>query len=205
MADATTASTTSPETTQQETRIARPLHVLTPLIAKDLREGREAAEQAGMPFYRAAGEKLLEAKVQIQHGNFEDWVKRNFKISTRTAREYMSLARTTADVKIGTAVPFSSLNDFRRRFEFADEGITPSKPRKSPYPTVSAEEVQRFREDAQRRQEEREACARLGLELIKRGYKSLAAELHPDKNKKGGSSEAMGRLNRVRDRLRTAV
>src|SRR5689334_21784678 len=46
-------------------KIARPLHVLVPLIKEDLQLGRDAAERASMPFYRTAGEKMLEAKEQL--------------------------------------------------------------------------------------------------------------------------------------------
>ena len=38
--------------------VARPLRVLVPLVKEDL----ESAATAGLPFYIAAGEKLLEAK-----------------------------------------------------------------------------------------------------------------------------------------------
>jgi hypothetical protein len=53
------------------------------------------------------------------------------------------------------------------------------------------------------RREERKAEAQLGLRLIDIGYKVLARELHPDKV--GGSREAMTRLNRVKDRLKSYV
>jgi hypothetical protein len=41
----------------------------------------------------------------------------------------------------------------------------------------------------------------LALRLIDIGYKALAMKLHPDK---GGSQDAMARLNLVRNRLRTS-
>ena len=46
------------------TAVARPLRILVPLIKDDLKEGDAAAERAGLPHYRAAGEKMLEAKPQ---------------------------------------------------------------------------------------------------------------------------------------------
>jgi hypothetical protein len=49
--------------------------------------------------------------------------------------------------------------------------------------------------------EERKAQAALGLRLIDIGYKALAFKYHPDT--KDGSHEAMTRLNRARDHLRT--
>lgn len=50
-----------------------------------------------------------------------------------------------------------------------------------------------------KRVEERDAQRQLALQLIDIGYKALATKLHPDK---GGSRDAMSRLNQVRDRLK---
>ena len=94
--------------TGREKSIARPLRILVPLIKKDLQGGNEAAERAGLPYYRAAGEKLLEAKAQISHARFTPWVQRNLKIKARQARYYMALAATAA-AQNGNALPFSSL------------------------------------------------------------------------------------------------
>src|SRR5262245_26743828 len=91
------------------THVARPLHVLLPLIRDDLQQGREAAERAAMPYYQAAGEKLLEAKTQCPHGQFRPWIERNFKIKYRQATYYMRLAEEAARQKC-SALPFSSLS-----------------------------------------------------------------------------------------------
>jgi ParB-like chromosome segregation protein Spo0J len=56
-------------------------------------------------------------------------------------------------------------------------------------------------EDAMARQAEQELQRELALQLINAGFRALAAKLHPDK---GGSKEAMVRLNQVRARLRSA-
>src|SRR5215468_3192278 len=87
--------------------IIRPLHILVPLIKKDLQDGDEAAEaaakQAGMPFYQAAGEKLKEARVQFGRGEadqFYAWAYRNFGRRETQVREYMLLAKTTPDLQI---------------------------------------------------------------------------------------------------------
>jgi hypothetical protein len=61
---------------------------------------------------------------------------------------------------------------------------------------------QRARENI-RQMEEREAEAKMNLEMIAIGYRALAAKYHPDKI--GGSREAMVRLNKGRSRLRANV
>ena len=165
---------------KQDQRLARPLKVLVPLIKDDLAHGRDAAERAGLPYYQAAGEKMLEAKSQLKHGEFQPWIKRNLGISYRQAWQYMKLAETTAGQKFGAA-NFSSLRDFARQTRHPD-----------------AEIVTRRRDEVER-QTEREARRVLAMDLINSGYKLLARELHPDK---GGSREAMARLNAVRSELR---
>ena len=186
----------------QGTQVARPLKILVPLIKDDLAKGKEAAEKAGMPYYQAAGEKMLEAKPQIS-GGFQDWVKRNFGITPRHAQNYMNLARATAGEQIGRAHPFNSLSEFMRH-----EGKEPYG-KKSPHrewhkdvdhiADRARRDMERIREESLTRQQEREAEQKLALRLIDIGYKVLAKELHPDK---GGSRDAMQRLTRVRDRLK---
>jgi hypothetical protein len=169
-------------------QVARPLQVLAPLIRKDLEEGKEAAQRAGLPYYRAAGEKMLEAKAQVAHGEFQDWIKRNFKISPRTARHYMDLAAATQN---GNAFPFSSLRDSIREIRDA------RSPHQEPIDFAELRQEQAKRE--QESELQRKLQHKLALELISAGYKALALKLHPDKD---GSDEAMKRLNHVRDLLR---
>src|SRR3972149_4570731 len=101
-------------TARTENQVARPLKVLVPLIQEDLRQGKEASERAGLPYYRAAGEKMLEAKRQVGHGEFGAWIKRNFGVSPSHASHYMNLAKATEGENLG-APKFSSLSDFVRQ------------------------------------------------------------------------------------------
>lgn len=178
--------------------VARPLKVLVPLIKEDLRQGDEAAERAALPYYRAAGEKLNEAKAQLPAGAFMSWVSRNFNRSQRQANRYMSLARTTTDIQIGLRSP-GGLG-----------GAIGQPPRWTPqtarYPEPVKESIEQAKRQAERiesenlsRAQERAAENALCMRIIDIGYKVLAKELHPDK---GGSREAMARLSRCRDRLR---
>jgi hypothetical protein len=58
-----------------------------------------------------------------------------------------------------------------------------------------AQYMRQLAEQAKQREAERIAQRELSMRMIDVGYKALAKELHPDK---GGSSEAMSRLNRAR-------
>jgi hypothetical protein len=190
------------------TTIARPLRVLVPLIKDDLQRAREAAERAGLPYFRDAGEKLLEAKEQLAHGEFLPWVKRNFALSMETAKHYMRLAEHAAEhaaEQNGSALPFSSLSDFIRKTSNPNYNLphtvrppTWHEPVKKIVERVDTDTLNLAREEL-KRADEREAQRKLALQLIDIGYKVLAQELHPDK---GGSRDAMTRLNHVRDRLK---
>lgn len=184
--------------TQSGKQVARPLHVLVPLIKEDLQEAEEASQRAGLPYYRAAGEKMLEAKEQVKHGEFQAWVKRNFKISPERARIYMRLAEN----QNGRAQPFSSLADFQRKelgHQIPNSKSAPQSWHEPVKQILNRVDVDTLRDVELKRVEEREAQRKLALQLIDIGYKALATRLHPDK---GGSRDAMARLNEVRDRLK---
>jgi hypothetical protein len=53
----------------------------------------EAAFRSGLLHARAAGELLLEAKGQLQHGKWLPWLKENVRFSERTAQAYMRVAK----------------------------------------------------------------------------------------------------------------
>lgn len=184
-------------------QVARPLRVLVPLIKDDLQQGDEAAERAAMPYYEAAGEKLIEARAQSNATEFWDWARRNFGRSEKQCRLYMHLAEATEGRKNGTMAP--SLREFQR--ERGENRPTPVHPQPWHEPVkkiikdVDIELLNR-RASELKRAEEREAQRELALQLIDIGYKALATKLHPDK---GGSRQAMARLNQVRDRLKSCA
>jgi len=180
-----------------DARIARPLRVLVPLIQDDLKHAKEAAARAGMPYYQAAGEKLLEAKSQVPYGEFRDWARRHFKLSDTQITYYMKFA--AENVSVDT---FSTISAMRRATQ-PGYGPRPSsqpwhEPVKQIIDRVDTETLNLKREEL-KRADERDAQRRLALQLIDIGYKVLARTLHPDK---GGSRDAMARLNAVRNRLK---
>ncbi len=195
-------------TENQSTQVMRPLKVLVPLIKQDLKDGDEASERAGMPYYQAAGEKMLEAKPQV-NGGFETWVKKTFSISPSQARVYMSFARTTiGNQNSARATPPNSLEEHLRSLgrDRPSAGRSFRKPDWQESVDASVDrakrEAERLREEDLTRREERGAQRMLALRLIDIGYKVLAKELHPDK---GGDRNAMQRLGIVRDRLKASA
>ncbi len=192
------------ETNLAESINVRPLRVLVGLIKEDLQRGDEAAEKAGMPYYQAAGEKMLEAKGQMPHGEFMPWCRMHFEIGERQRRRYMDLAHTALSMENGRARPFSSITDFERTTG-RETRPTGGRVFRDWTPAVDNIvgkldiETLNIRRAEMKRVEERQAQNDLALKLIDIGYKVLAKELHPDK---GGSRDAMARLNQVRDRLK---
>lgn len=173
-------------------RVARPLRVLVPLIKNEIERG----DAAGLEHYRRAGEMLIEAKEQVEYGDWLSWLERNFHLSRTTAQTYMRLA---GEQKTSGRV-FSTLSEL----------VTPDRPNHQPAWHAPVQKVidrvdtetLNLRREEMKRADERDAQRALALQLIDIGYKVLARKLHPDR---GGSREAMQRLNAVRDRLKQSV
>ena len=169
--------------------ISRPLKVLVPLIKIELAD----ADEAGLEHYRKAGEMLIEAKDQVAHGSWSRWLTKNFELSQNTALRYMRLARKVeAEPKFTARGEYGSL-----RRALGD------KPSRSAWTTVHQAadriNVTRLAEERQAREDEIKLHRELAMQLIDLGYRALATRLHPDR---GGSRDAMTRLNLVRDELK---
>ena len=186
--------------TTTEKRIARPLAVLVPLIQDHQQHGKTAAAEAGMPYFKAAGDKLLEAKSQLPHGEFQSWTKRHFTVTYETLRTYMRFSEDSQ--KTGAPV-FSSLSDHIRQTSNPNYNRPSAwhEPVKKIIDRVDTETLNLKAEEV-KRGDEREAQRKLALQLIDIGFRVLAKTLHPDK---GGSRAAMTRLNAVRDRLKQCI
>ena len=178
--------------TTNGTALARPLKTLVPLIKEEL----EAGDAAGIEHYRRAGEMLIEAKEQVTHGEWQSWVERNFHLSHRTAQKYMQLAGE---------------NETRRTRRFSPQTLTEAlEPNRERQPSwqepvravTNRVNLEALAQERQSREQESKLFRTLALQLIDIGYKVLAAKLHPDK---GGSQEAMARLNKVRDMLKKSL
>ena len=174
-----------------ETKLARPLKVLVPLIRQDIRGG----EKAGVPYFIAAGEKLLEAKPQVAHGEWDVWVRKNFNRTRQTVAAWMRLAKA----KRKASFPFEqprTLSGFTQPMRTSHRAkwhapIVEAMKRAHPH-LVERKPVALETEASMKR--------RLAYELINIGYRVLATKLHPDKGNK--SSDGMLRLNEVRATLK---
>lgn len=183
-------------TKSKSTHIGRPLNVLIPLIKQDIENG----DRAGMEYYADAGDKLIEAKEsgQIAFGYWVAWVSKNFHRSTRQAQEYMRLARIRAEQqKRGAAAP---LPDSLREVSGHTTRQRERRVSEQPFRSVLQDlDTDFYTQEKQTRDEEVRLHREMALELVDIGYKALATRLHPDR---GGSKDAMARLNRVREELK---
>lgn len=172
-------------------QIARPLPVLVPLIQREL----SAGNRAGIEHYRQAGEMLLEAREQVAAFKWGQWLSKNFELSRRTAYEYMALAQRIED----------DPDVVQRAAQPSIRQVLYGTPRpahvhwKPVFEAAKKIDVDEFAEARQTRVDEVQLHRDLALELIDIGFKALATRLHPDR---GGSQQAMRRLNRVRDELK---
>ncbi len=178
---------------RQTTTIGRPLKILIPLIKQDLEDG----DRAGMEYYGNAGAKLLEAKPQVAHGYWSSWMSKNFHLSQATAQRYMRYARLRAEQKLRGAEVFPrSLSEM----DGDTERERTRQKHERPYRALLSElDTDLYAQEKQTREEEVRLHREMAVELVDIGYKALASRLHPDR---GGSKDAMTRLNRVREELK---
>lgn len=176
------------------TQIARPLPVLVPLIQQEL----SAGNRAGVEHYRRAGEMLLEAREQVAPFKWGKWLSKNFVLSQRTASDYMRLAERIRDEPdIQQHAAKQSIRSILQ------PNAQPANVHWRPVIDATKKiDVDPFTETRQARTDEVQLHRDLALELIDIGFKALATRLHPDR---GGSRDAMRRLNRVRDELKAVA
>jgi hypothetical protein len=199
--------TMSTQLARAESRqVARLLSVLEPLIQQDIEDGREAGDN----FFKEAGKKLAEARDGSQFGSatpaYWAWVHRSFKdsngnpLSKGRAKVWMGFAEAVPE---DPKKPYTSVDDFRRRHlgQTVFSGSTRNKRLfAGAKETLKEVDVEALRQSAQSQAKERELERALYLQMIDIGFKVLAVKLHSDK---GGSDEAMIRLNRVRARAKS--
>jgi Protein of unknown function (DUF3102) len=186
--------------TVSDPQVARPLRVLVPLIKEEL----DAGYSAGLEHYRQAGGLLIEAKSQLQHGEWRAWLKRNFVLSHETARRYMTLAREDPHARSGASFRPRTLSEVMGDFrKYPERSGALGASGKDVRRIVAQVDVDRLAKDRESREREAKLTKELAHTLIDIGYRVLAAKLHqPDRE---GSTEAMTRLNHVRTLLRRAI
>src|SRR5262245_21954958 len=173
-------------------QVARPLKVLVPLIQAELHR----AHSAGKEHYRQAGEMLIEAQGQVARGSWQRWLTKNFELSFTTARTYMNWARECA--ARAEHSPFGSMRQMTGAAERQREERRSAQHQKF---KRALNDIARdaFIQERQDRKDEASLHQELAVELVEIGYRALATRLHPDR---GGTKDAMARLNRVRDELK---
>ena len=180
---------------RRQTAIARPLAKLVPLIQEEL----VAGDSAGLEHFRRAGEYLLEAREQVAAFKWTAWLTKNFALSKKTAWRYMRLAEV-AEERGGRVLQDTTLK------AVIGERLHDSERRVGAFRPISAftakVDTDRLSQERQILVDEIRLHRELALELVDIGYKALATRLHPDR---GGSKDAMRRLNRVRDELKSVA
>ena len=178
----------------QSKAIARPVKVLTPLIARELAAG----DAAGLEHYRHAGELLIEARAQVAPFKWTAWLSKNFALSKQTAWRYMTLAERAADDQRVMRQPTLAAA--------LGEVLSDAAKRTGAFRPIreftARVDVDALAQQRQVRADEISLHRELAIELVDIGYKALATRLHPDR---GGSKDAMRRLNRVRDELKSVA
>jgi hypothetical protein len=183
-------------------RIARPLKVLVPLIQAEI----DAGHHAGLEHYRRAGEMLIEAKDQQPYGSWGKWIAKNFKradgtpLSRMTAHYYMQLAERAE--KEGAEVVNRRFTSVRSAIGRVDDQARAHKSWGPVHKAARELDAELYAQERQTQDDEVRLHRELAAELVDLGYRALATRLHPDR---GGSKDAMRRLNTVREQLKSVA
>jgi hypothetical protein len=192
-------------------QISRPLNVLVPVIKREIDLGDKAGEEASRPYHRKAGSLLIEAALTDDGQSadeFWEWAEETFDRPKKFLRDCMEKAFENNEIKNLTA-PYETLGDLLRSKNRLTHGFPKGQRGGKDVHDAIKEPIRQAVSDKKlgspkmKLIDERALQKKLALELIDIGYKALATKLHPDK--KGGSREAMRRLNDVRALLKKLV
>ena len=129
-----------------------------------------------------------------------EWLAKNFDLSCSTANIYMRWSREMELARATHQTPkYNNLSDMRGD---AARGRDDRQSKQQQEFRRVLRDVARddFVQERQSRDHEIQLHRDLAEELIDIGYRALATRLHPDR---GGTKDAMSRLNRVRDELKS--
>ena len=177
-------------------QVLRPIKTLATMIRSYLDAGDRATRDS-LESYRKAGEILIEAKSQLERGEWRDWLRDNFNRSASQANRYMKLATEMAKGK-----SYRNIEDMRHSTVRHKKGGIPEAIRKIMAGIDVDVEGMSAPERPDTAPSEVGLMRTLAKQIIDSGFKVLALKLHPDK---GGSDEAMRRLNHVRELLTHAA
>jgi hypothetical protein len=202
---------TTAVTRREDGTVALPLKTLIPMIRVEL----EAGHAAGVEHYRKAGEHLLDAKPQVMQSgkSWTSWLAKNFKnadgkpLSHDTALRYMRFAeqsntrrRVFRTIEEAIGDDRSARREREQRSHRAEASASARQQQLNGFTKqVDFDALRRERQDRDR---EEKLVHKIALQLVDVGYRVMAAKEHPDK---GGTSEGMARLTRVRNWLNDLI
>lgn len=135
-------------------------------------------------------QELIEAELKRDPAQSDRAIGRKAKVDHKT------VAKKRAEAAANGEIPHKPAE----RTEASGRKARGRKPaRAKPVQFASHVNAEARKQEYESRERERALQHKLGLELIGAGFKAMASKLHPDK---GGSDEAMARLNAVRANLR---
>jgi hypothetical protein len=97
-------------------------------LATQINEAHEQCVEAyksSLYFARTAGALLIEAKSQLQHGQWLPWLRENTSVAERTAQAYMQVSRDWAVLEESAAIADLSFRDALKLLSQGEEATEP--------------------------------------------------------------------------------
>jgi len=183
-------------------QITESLDVIVKRIKKNLALMVSIAERMTYDQQVEIGKDLLLAERKVT-GSWYRWLDKNFSMSIQTAKRYMLAARKEREKHTIAG---------KRRFRNITEALRDTDPtyalprhKKNEQPIrniVDEIDTDIFAERQKTETKERRLKKEMALELVEAGFRALSHKFHSDK---GGSDDAMRRLDEVRKILSHAI
>jgi hypothetical protein len=176
--------------------VARPLAVIADLIKKE----RASANADSKKHWTVIAYLLVEAFTGFDGdwNAFQTWFNRNdFDFGFDSGKDRMLALSNLEQSRAPTSAPIPSFTKaMRPDYKWPEDEVRAKIKR-------TVEGARRFAQAAMERRNEEELIRQLAIKIIDVGFKVLSVKFHPDK--RGGSADAMRRLNAAKAMLKERI
>jgi hypothetical protein len=180
--------------------VAETLQSIVSRVKRNLGKMQEIIKSETYNLRLEIGRDLIAARNLCQKSKitFKDWLADNFDMSSSTAYDAMKIAGSSSRSQNFTSIT-EHLRHHRPTYAMPRQSVGEDSATKKILGGISNDI---FFERAREASKELQVKKKMAIELVDAGFRALSIKAHTDK---GGSDDAMVRLNEVRKALKNAI
>jgi len=152
---------------------------------------------------KRAGEKLLEAKKEVPHGQFKAWVEAHCRCSYRTAQDYMQVAKLAVSKNANLRAFEGGMIAFLR--EYSEARNTKPTPATPPFTQADAEYAQKLHAMSTRGTEHEATVAQAKLDSFAKGFGMTGEQVVEKAEKVNPTPEPMSPMDKAITQVQVAL